>query len=105
MFSVSTSQVFVVGAYCLTTCFILVCVRDMSLFGLTHMPNLGYPAAILCTGGPECDPKESMAFLQNQFCCPPVLKARRSEGPKGLSACVGPFRHYGIDGGDGGGAL
>ena len=34
--------------------------------------------AILCTGGPECDPKESMAFLQNKFRCPPMLGARRT---------------------------
>jgi hypothetical protein len=30
------------------------------------------------TGGPECDPKGSMAFLQNQFRCPFVLRARRN---------------------------
>ena len=27
---------------------------------------------------PECDPKGSMAFLQNQFRCPPMLGARRT---------------------------
>ena len=33
---------------------------------------------LLCTGGAGCDPKGSMAFLQNQFRCPPVLGARRT---------------------------
>jgi len=30
------------------------------------------------TAGPECDPKGSMAFLQNQFRCLPMLGARRT---------------------------
>ena len=35
------------------------------------------------TGGPECDPKRSMAFLQNQFRCPPYWELEEPEGPKG----------------------
>ena len=35
-------------------------------------------AAILCTGGPLCDPKGSMVFLQNKVQCPPMLGARRT---------------------------
>ena len=31
----------------------------------------------------ECDPKGSMAFLQKQFRCPPMLGARRTFGEKG----------------------
>ena len=56
--------------------------RCQEVFGPTQTPDGDtlYPgsAAILSTGGVECDPKGSMTFLQNQFRCPPMLGARRT---------------------------
>ena len=53
---------------------------SLSLFGLTHMPDSGYPfAGFGCDPlqqGDGCDPKRSMAFLQSKFQCPCMLGAR-----------------------------
>jgi len=35
------------------------------------------------SGGHECDPNGSMAFLQNQFRCPPILELEKPKGPRG----------------------
>jgi len=47
---------------------------------------------ILCTGGPESDPKGSMAVLQNQFRCPPIWEFEEPKGPKGPHRSSGPRR-------------
>ena len=53
--------------------------RDIGAIGSTDVSAIGLTTdAILYTRGPECDLKGSMAYLQKQFRCPPMLGAPRT---------------------------
>ena len=75
---------------------VLVCVSAL-LFGITHtrmrISFNRFCRDPLCRGA-WCDPKGSMALLQNNFRCPPMLGAQRTKGQVACDVIQEEERHF-----------
>ena len=60
-------------------------IAPIAPIGIQNLKDLKEPVHFWCLVREACDPKGIMAFLQNQFRCPPMLGLEEPKGPKEAS--------------------